>query len=757
MQKNIKTSEIFGEFARYRFRMAPALNKLLSWRQITRAHQRQLGEKCYKLGHYKKKGFPIPPFFAIPSTLTAEIIKNQEVSGELRDDILGKVAEIETETEKQFGSDSNPLLLIVRSGDPSNMHGALLSIPAIGLNDVTFNALLEIYPGRRGAVHGLYLDLILDFAQQIGKVTQHNLNCLLERAKENNLAISELQRLIKNAKRLVNYYPFKYSFPQNVSDQLMAAVVAVASSWETVEARVAATSIGIDWKKEMPSVFIQEFIDGSLEDAFISMTTPPLFGRYVPKTSGRYVMSGTLEEKNTIKHLEDHDPELFREVMGHADRLVQAEKDPLNIEGVISGRKLEIFQVCGADLSRPFHAKAVEEMLRRGFISQLEADRKIAESVVTSEVKIFRLNPETEFEVIAQASPIMEANESQGQMAMDGKLAMTIYDAFNLKDQGERVIFLSTDPRDEGLYQLLYGKGERVIDGLIATYGIDKLGSHIVDIAKSVGIPIVASLKGARIEPISPPLQMFPMYMFNPILFMIPVRYRVFIGDKKFEGGSHIVIDGSSGRVMVTDHPEPIIEDRTVSRLSYGISPSGLARSMQDLYQTYTYEEVLAEHGRFVGEINNLEGKKGVEKEVGWLQTKTHILHAFAYQKGEREGLSRRQIDLDVAVADGNLNRIPGLEDKNLLLDVDKKNDEVHLVIGTMVEYEYHMIPMGELEEEDVKKLVSVAKKKGLEVEYLFTQKKLSRHTQWVLSYGLKFKRDALGEVVDFLKEYFNS
>ncbi|MEA3493025.1 MAG: hypothetical protein U9R38_01415 [Candidatus Margulisiibacteriota bacterium] len=737
--------------------MAYITRKTLSWRQINGSHQRLLGEKCYKLAHYKKKGFPVPPFFAIPNTLVAEIIKNNAVAPGIKGEIREQIGELESETGKKFGGNKNPLTLIVRSGDPRNLHGALLSLMGIGLNDITFNSLLRENPGREKNICRLYLDLIFDFALHVGGL-KRSLEYLQLKAADPNLGLVDYKKLIEEAERFICRYSTQHSLPKDVYEQVSGAVIGVAMSWQKTEARVAATSIGIDWKKEMPSVFVQEFMDGSMEDAFVSMTTPPPFGRYVPGTSGRYVMSGTHRKKNTLGYLQEKNPTLYTKVMKYADGLVAEEKAPLNIEGVISGGRLNIFQICQANLSPPFLQKAIEEMEKGNVISGVEADRMTIESVVRNDFKLFKLNPEAKFREIAQALPVMGVSGSPSQMAMCGDLAFTVSEAFLLKDRGKRVIFFSTDPRDENLYKLLHGRGNRIIDGLIATYSIDKLGSHIVDIAMAVGIPVVASLKDYAINPLH---EMFPMLQLMPFC-----GHRLYIGNDNYplNSGSQIVIEGRSGKILVTKHSEPIVEVRTVVNLSYDVNLGGLVRSMRDCYQPFSYEDILAEHGKLVRRIGNLEENRKVVKdkgkleqisgELGWLQSKTHVLHIFGYEKGKNKGLSRRDIDLDVAVADGNLGRIPGLENKQIA--IERIEGRVMILIASEIEYNGTYYQEGDYARKDAGRIYEAVKGRGVTVRQYIKTAKFSRHTNQRIVYGIELVRSDLEAVVDVLKDYFN-
>lgn len=703
--------------------MPVKLSRVLHWSQVTAAHRTALGEKCYNLVRFKKAGYPVPPLVAIPNTEVARILREGEISSELEKGVRENVALLEKETGLKLGDPKSPLILVVRSGDPRHLYGALLTIPSVGLNDLTLEGLVRRYgPGAENGVLWLYLDLIVDFARHVGGISKEQIAPILERMRDKDKSASDLKTLIQDAQSV--YYDYsKSQFPTNVYDQLLAAIRAVAFSWNSTMAKCAAMCAGLDPENpaHFPSVFIQQmkFTSLTTDSAFVSLLThPELSGTFAPATVGRRVMFGATRSAMGLDSLMIRNPELYKLIIvGIVRPLVESEKDALNLELAIESSLPYLLQVSKAVLSPAKQIEAINRLVLEKVITEEEAIRKRSKVQTERKIKMYRIKPSAALEILAEGKPV-----SPG--AMHGRVAVSIEDALRIKKNKQRVIMFCGEPRDEGVYWLTMGGN---LDGLVVTFGAGR-SSHITDFANANGIPMVASIR-------------------NMEIFEGGVK----IGERALRVGDWVVIEGSEGKIYTSNDPEPIVEDVTVINLSYGIDHVSLLRSVRNRYYNYSYEEILKLHSE---DFKGLERNRSFlsKEERAGLQARIHCLHLLAYEKGEALGKSRMAVDLDVAVADGNLSRIPGLEDRDFAIE-EEKDGRYLLITGGEVSYgNFDYVIEGFT---DVDELVKIGRKQGLKIERFCDRRKLSMHTQELICYGITFPREQLTMVVEFLRNFF--
>jgi|GEM_PF-2432208 len=691
----------------------------LYWNKITKRHGPLLGLKCFNLATHRKLSLP---FFAIPNYKVGPILRENDISRYLQRSIIRRVAELEKETRLGFGSEVDPLVLSVRSGDPRSMYGSLLTLPGVGLNDRTYPGLIKSYgPESEREVLWMYLDLIVDFAIHVNGIERSRIQPLLYEMKGEEKTAAELLGLIDKAKNLRKLYRVKFSFPQDVNEQLIQSIKSVAFSWNTLRAECAKAALRLG-PEEMLSVFVQQMAYSSLtpDSGFISLlTNPGPYGSFARQTTGRRIMFGLAKNVMDIDELRKEDPAVYAKVMKLAETVVRAEKDPQNLEIVVERGEPKIIQVGKAALSPVVHTEAINDLVAKGVINEAEATRKRAEIQIKRDVVMFKVNPTAQLREIARG-----AAGSPGAMA--GKLALTVEQALEFKKEGERVILVSTEPQDENVYLLTLGHN---VDGIISSYGVGR-GSHIADFAQANGIPMTTSVRRIRFK-----------------------KNSVTIGAKRFKVGATIVIDGDKGAVYSRHKGVPIIEDRTVESLSYGVNYLELLRSIRNRYRGKSYEEVLGEHARGVDDLGKQDTRKASKEAMVGIQARIHCLHLLAYEKGKLSGKTKQQVDLDVAVADGNLNRIPGLEDKKFYFK--DEGDRYAVITGEEWEDEaanFEVISAGVT---DVSKILEAGEEKGLEIEYYRRPFRPSQHSTEMTIIGIHFPKNSLEAVVDFLKEYF--
>ena len=95
-----------------------------------------LGGKGANLAQMCKLGLPIPPGFTIATSLChSNTEKKFYFTPEFEREIKQHISQLEKDTKKDFGSNTNPLLLSVRSGAKVSMRGMMDTILNLGMND----------------------------------------------------------------------------------------------------------------------------------------------------------------------------------------------------------------------------------------------------------------------------------------------------------------------------------------------------------------------------------------------------------------------------------------------------------------------------------------------------------------------------------------------------------------------------------------------------------------------------------------------
>jgi hypothetical protein len=429
-------------------------------------------------------------------------------------------------------------------------------------------------------------------------------------------------------------------------------------------------------------------------------------------------MFGTASGAMKLDQMKEVVPQQYAAVMSLADRAVREAKRSQRLELLISQEGIHLVQKGEATLSPLVHLEAINDLVAKGIISEEEAIRERARIQIKSKIKLYKIRPEASLELIAQGMPGAPG-------AIFGRIALGADQVLQMSERDENVILISTEPQDENIYLLALG---RIVKGIIASYGIGR-GSHIVDFADSSGIPMISSVRDIEFK-----------------------ENNVRIGEKVFSAGDEVVIDGGSGKIYVSSDAEPVVEDRTMVSLSYGVNYLELMRSMRIRFEAYSYEEILAEHATGTREVRGLRMKADRE-EIAMLQARVHCLHLLAYEKGNALGKNRLKVDLDVAVANGNMNRLSGLEDREFFIVEEK--EEFIIITGTE-QYMDFFGYMG-IGITDVGDIISAASEMDLGLRSYYGQRKLTIHTQSITSFGLRFPKPQLEKVIGFLKEYFKN
>jgi pyruvate, orthophosphate dikinase len=271
---------------------------------------RLLGGKAANLAMMTRElGLPVPPGFVITTEACREYLARGWPAGldaEMRTAMRG----VEAQLDRGFGDPARPLLVSVRSGAPVSMPGMMDTLLDVGLNDETTDGLAAMSGDRA-------------FAEDCRRRLQSMFKAIIGTA-----------------------------VPEDVWQQLRAAVEAVFKSWNSERARAyrEREHIGDDLGT---GVTVQAMVFGNLSGysgTGVVFTRnpatgePALFGDVLFAAQGEDVVAGT-HQTEPIAVLDERMPEVGAQLNAVSRTLERHLKDMADIEFTIEQGKLWLLQV----------------------------------------------------------------------------------------------------------------------------------------------------------------------------------------------------------------------------------------------------------------------------------------------------------------------------------------------------------------------------------------------------------------------------
>ena len=189
-----------------------------------------LGGKGSNLAEMTQLKLPVPLGFTITTEACLEYLNNSNgLSDELKKEIIAAVKTLEKTVNKQFNSDTNLLLVSVRSGAKFSMPGMMDTILNLGLNDENVIKLANLTQNEAFA-YDCYRRLLQMYGNVVYELDGRLFENILAHHKEKNNYTSDNQLSVDDLKQIVIDFnqifvkELGHPFPQNVNDQIFAAV-----------------------------------------------------------------------------------------------------------------------------------------------------------------------------------------------------------------------------------------------------------------------------------------------------------------------------------------------------------------------------------------------------------------------------------------------------------------------------------------------------------------------------------------------------
>ncbi|HZT95575.1 MAG TPA: PEP/pyruvate-binding domain-containing protein, partial [Chloroflexota bacterium] len=342
-----------------------------------------LGGKGAGVAEMTRAGLPVPPGFTITTEACNEYYRQGgEFPNGLWDQVLRGLRAVEEATGKGFGSQSNPLLVSVRSGAKFSMPGMMDTVLNLGLNDETVAGLADLTSNPRFA-----FDAYRRFIQMYGKIVLDIDPRLFEEKLEEHkqrtgagtdadLSTEALGEVVADFKRIVETETGS-PFPTTPLDQLGGAISAVFRSWNSDRAQAyrAYNKIPDDLGT---AVNVQSMVFGNMgsdSGTGVAFTRNPstgedvLYGEYLLNAQGEDVVAG-IRTPQPISTLQDDMPEVYDQFREIARRLEKHYHDMQDLEFTIERGKLYMLQTRAGKRTAAAAVKVAADMVREGLIDR---------------------------------------------------------------------------------------------------------------------------------------------------------------------------------------------------------------------------------------------------------------------------------------------------------------------------------------------------------------------------------------------------
>jgi len=495
-------------------------------------NKRLLGGKGANLCEMTQIGLNVPPGFVITTEACLEYLERKVLPQELMEQVLRNIQLLEQQTGKQFGGDSNPLLVSVRSGSALSMPGMMDTILNLGLNETTLQGLIRLTGNERFGY-----DAYRRFIQLFGKIAlgidEHCFDEHFEAVKRRagvkvdvGLSAADLREIGQLFLQVVQEQTGR-PFPQDPYQQLELAIQAVFNSWTGKRA--------VDYRREFnitpemangTAVNVVTMVFGNMGNdcaTGVGFTRNPgtgeneMYGEYLVNAQGEDVVAGIRTPK-PVAEMAHEMPEMYHQLVELRNKLEAHYREVQDYEYTIEKGVLYCLQTRNGKMNATAMVRTSVEMYAEGLISKDQALLRVNPALL-EQLLHPRLDPHHSQTPLAQGLPA-----SPG--AASGRCVFDADQAEMLGRAGEKVILVREETKPEDIH------GFFAAQGILTSRGGKT--SHAAVVARGMGKACVAGAEGIAVDS----------------------RARLArIGDIVLREGDVITIDGSNGYVYLGEIP----------------------------------------------------------------------------------------------------------------------------------------------------------------------------------------------------------
>ena len=439
-----------------------------------------LGGKGANLAEMNHLGIPVPPGFTITTDVCTHYYKNDlNFPDELDSQIQESLSKVEAIMDSNFGDETNPLLLSVRSGARQSMPGMMDTVLNVGLASSTIPGLIKktnnprfVYDAYRRLIM-MYADVVMEKATGIepsdGEGIRQKLENILNTYKKEKGLVADTDLSADDWITVSNSFKSEIrttldsDFPDDPVAQLWGGIKAVFQSWNGSRAisyrRI--ENIPDQWGT---AVNVQAMVFGNMGESSatgVAFTRNPasgeniFFGEWLSNAQGEDVVAGLrtpnplneetkTSETQNLPSLESSMPELYAQLAEIRNNLEVHYSDMQDIEFTIQDGRLWMLQTRTGKRTGTSAIKMAVDMCNEGMI-----DKKTAIMRVMPEQLDELLHPMLDTESEKQATFLAKGLPA-GPGGATGRIVFTADDAESWHKNGEQVILIreETSPED---------------------------------------------------------------------------------------------------------------------------------------------------------------------------------------------------------------------------------------------------------------------------------------------------------------------
>ena len=486
-----------------------------------------LGGKGANLAEMTNIGLPVPYGFTITTEACTRYYEDgKTIADEIVKQIYDALAVVEEKAGKKFGDLENPYLVSVRSGARASMPGMMDTILNLGLNDVAVEGLAKKTNNKRFA-YDAYRRFIAMFSDVVMEIEKNKFEAVLDEYKEKkgvqydkDLDADDLVGVVARFKEI--YKAEKgVEFPQDPKEQLMEAVKAVFRSWDNPRAIYyrRMNDIPGSWGT---AVNVQSMVFGNMGDdcgTGVAFTRNPatgekkLYGEYLLNAQGEDVVAG-IRTPQPIATLAEAMPEVYDQFVKTANILENHYRDMQDMEYTIEHGKLFMLQTRNGKRTAAAALKIAVDLVDEGMLTPDEAVLKVEPKQLDS-----LLHPNFDAAALKAAKAIAQGLPASPGAAC-GQIFFTAEDAVEAAKTGMKVLLVRNETTPEDI------EGMDMAQGILTCRG--GMTSHAAVVARGMGRCAVVGCGALRID---------------------EEKKTLVVGDKTFNEGDFLSIDGATGNV----------------------------------------------------------------------------------------------------------------------------------------------------------------------------------------------------------------
>ncbi len=446
----------------------------------TAAMKNLLGGKGANLAEMNHLGIPVPPGFTITTDVCTHYYNNDlNFPDELDAQVQESLSKLEAIMDSNFGDETNPLLLSVRSGARQSMPGMMDTVLNVGLASSTIPGLIKktnnprfVYDAYRRLIM-MYADVVMEKSAGVepadGKGIRQKLEGLLDVYKkekgltnDTDLSADDWITVSDSFKSEIRI-TLNSDFPDDPMAQLWGGIRAVFQSWNGSRA-VSYRQIENIPDQWGTAVNVQAMVFGNMGESSatgVAFTRNPasgensFFGEWLSNAQGEDVVAGLrtpnplnedtkTPETQNLPSLESSMPELYTQLAEIRKTLEVHYADMQDIEFTIQDGRLWMLQTRTGKRTGTSAIKMAVDMCNQGMI-----DKKTAIMRVMPDQLDELLHPMLDTESEKQATFLAKGLPA-GPGGATGKIVFTADDAETWHKNGEQVILIreETSPED---------------------------------------------------------------------------------------------------------------------------------------------------------------------------------------------------------------------------------------------------------------------------------------------------------------------